>query len=58
MKLLRDDGDEHLSGHDPPDLRLHRVFARTQKSYEAQVLFDPFEEQLRLPAAFVQGGNG
>src|SRR5207245_641786 len=28
------------------------------KRFDAQVLFDPFEEQFHLPAAFVQPGNG
>jgi hypothetical protein len=29
-----------------------------KKPLDAQVLLDPFEEQLDLPGAFVQGGNG
>jgi hypothetical protein len=38
-------------------LRLDRVFARTQKSFDSQVLFDPFEEQLDLPTVFVQSSD-
>ena len=58
MELLFDDGNQHVGGHGAPDLRLHRVFARAQKTLDAQMLLDPFEEQLYLPAAFVQRGNG
>ena len=41
-----------------PDLRLHRVLARAQKTLDMQMLFDPLEEQLHLPATLVQRGNG
>ena len=58
MKLLLDDGNEHVSGHGAPDLRLHGVLARTQEFLDPQMLLDPFEEQFHLPSAFVQGGNG
>ena len=58
MKLLFDDGNEHVSGLGVPDLRLYRVLARAQKSFDAQVLLDPLEEQLDLPAILVQSGNG
>ena len=58
MELLFDDSDQYVSGHGAPDLRLHRVLARSQKALDAQVLLDPFEEQLYLPAALVQRGNG
>ena len=58
MKLLFDDGDQHVSGYGAPDLRLHRVLARAQKALDTQMLLDPFEEQLHLPATLVQRGNG
>ena len=58
MKLFLNNGDEHVGGHGAPDLRLDRVLAVAQKLLDAQVLLDPFEEQLDLPAAFVQSGNG
>ena len=58
MKLLLDDGDQHVGGHGAPDLRLHRVLAGAQKALDAQMLLDPFEEQLDLPAALVQRGDG
>lgn len=57
MKLLFDDGDQHVGGYGTPDLRLHRVLARPQKALDAQMLLDPFEEQLHLPATLVQCGD-
>ena len=58
MKFFLNNGDEHVGGHGAPDLRLDRVLAVAQKLLDAQVLLDPFEEQLDLPAAFVPSGNG
>ena len=58
MKFFLNDGNEHVGGHGAPDLRLDCVLAVAQKLLDAQVLLDPFEEQLDLPAAFVQSGNG
>ena len=57
MKLLLDDGNEHVGRHGAPDLRLDCVLAGAQKTLDAQVLLDPFEEQLHLPSVLVQGGN-
>ena len=57
MKLLLDDGDEHVGGDGAPDLCLHGVLAGAQESLDTQVLLDPFEEQLDLPATFVERGN-
>ena len=58
MKLLPGNGDQHVRGHGAPDLRLDRVLARAQEVLDAQVLLDPFEEQLHLPAALVKRANG
>lgn len=57
MKHLLDDGDERGGGDGAPDLCLHRVLAGTQKAFDAQMLLDPHEEQLQLPAALVKSGN-
>ena len=51
MQFFFDDSDEHVGGHGAPDLRLHRVLAGAKKFLDAQMLFDPFEEQLHLPTA-------
>ena len=58
MKFFFNNGDEHVGGHGAPDLRLDRVLAVAQELLDTKVLFDPFEEQFHLPAAFVQSGNG
>ena len=58
MKFFLNNGDEHVGGDGAPDLRLDRVLAVAKKLLDAQVLLDPFEEQLDLPAAFVQSSNG
>ena len=41
-----------------PYLGLHGVFGRAEEGLDMQVLFDPFEEQFHLPAAFVELCNG
>ena len=58
MKFFFNNGDEHVGGHGAPNLRLDCVLAVAQELLDAQVLLDPFEEQLDLPATFVQSGNG
>jgi len=57
MKLLLDDGDDHVGGHRAPGLRPHRVLVGAQEPLDAQVLLGPLEEQLDLPAALVQRGD-
>ena len=56
--LLFGDGAQHAGGHGAPDLRLHRVLARDQKMLDEQMLLDPFEEQIHLPTALVERGDG
>ena len=58
MKFFLNNGDKHVGGHGAPDLRLDRVLAVAKKLLDAQVLFDPFEKQFHLPAAFVQRSDG
>ena len=57
MKLLFDDSDQHIRGDGAPDLRLHGILAGTQKTLDAQMLLDPFEEQFHLPATLVECRN-
>ena len=57
MQTFLDDGNQYVGAHRNPDLRFHRVFARAQEGLDAQVLFDPLEEQFHLPALAVQIGN-
>jgi len=56
--LLADDGYQDINAHGDPYLRLDRVIGGAKKMFDAQVLFDPFEEQLDPPAAFIELGNG
>lgn len=58
MKLLFDDGNQHVGADRTPDLGLHSVFACAQKVLYAHLLLDSFEEELDLPAVFVQGCDG
>ena len=48
-----DESDERKSDHGDADLSHHCIQRGTQKGFDLEVLFDPFEEQLHLPAAFV-----
>ena len=58
MKFLPDDRNEHVGGHCAPHLRLHGVLAVAQEMLDPQVLLDPLEEQLDLPAALVERTDG
>ena len=54
MQTFFDDGDQDISRHGNAYLRLHGVFAGTQKGFDTQMLFDPFEKQFDLPALLVK----
>ena len=56
MKLL-DEGDGRAAGHGAPHLRPHVDLAVAEKMFDAQVLPDPLEEQLDLPATLVGHGD-
>src|SRR5664279_271967 len=58
MKTLFQDGDEQINGDGRPDLGAHGVGRRALKGFDAQMLFDPFEEQFDLPAATIELGDG
>ena len=54
VQLLLNDGDEHVNADGDPDLGLHRVLGGAEERLDPRVLLDPLEEQLHLPAAFVE----
>src|SRR3546814_19086516 len=54
---LAHDGDQHVDRDGDPDLRLHRIGRSAEERLDAQVLLDPFEEQLDLPALEIQGAD-
>ena len=58
MKLLFNDGNQHVGAYGRPDLSLHGVLACAEKVLDAQVLLDPLEEEFDLPAVFVEGCDG
>ena len=58
MKLLFDNGDQHVSGDGAPDLRFDCVLAVADEAFDTQMLLDPLEEQLDLPTNFVKRGDG
>ena len=43
-----------MDGDGDPDLDPHRVLGSALKGFDAQMLFNPFEEQFDLPAAAVE----
>ncbi len=54
MQTFLCDGDQQIRRYGNPDLRLHRVLAGAKEDLDAQVLLDPFEEQVHLPALAVK----
>lgn len=57
MDLL-ETGHQEVNADRDPDLGFDRVLGRAEERLDAQVLFDPFEEQLNVPAALVECGDG
>ena len=58
MQPFFQNGDEQINGDGGPDLSAHRVGRRAVKGFDAQMLFDPFEEEFDLPAAAIELGDG
>lgn len=57
MKTFLDNGCQHINGDGDPDLGLDGVFRCSVEGLDPQMLFNPFEEYLHLPTAFVQQSN-
>ena len=51
-------GDQDVNGEGDPHLNLDSVLRGAVKSLDAQVLFDPAEEQFHLPALTIELGDG
>ena len=58
MQLLFDNGYEDVNRDGNPDLSLQGIHRSAVELFDAQVLFDPFEEQLDLPTAAIQLRDG
>ena len=57
LELLVEDCDYQVGGNGNPDLRLHRVGTCAVVMLDAQVAFDPTEEQLDAPSCLVEHGD-
>jgi len=57
-KLLLDDRRQDINRDGHPDLSLHGVFGGSVECLDPEVLFDPTEEQLDLPAELVKQSDG
>ena len=53
-QALLHDGHQHIHRDRGPELSFHGIFAIPVKCFYPEVLFDPFEEQLDLPAGLVE----
>ena len=57
IQVFLGNGDQHVSADRNPYLRLDRVLGGSVKRLDPQVLLDPLEEQLDLPALAIQVRN-
>lgn len=58
FQFLPGNHHQHISAGRNPYLGLDGVGTGAKKALDAQILFNPFEEQFHLPAAFVELGDG
>jgi len=58
MEAFSDDGNKDIGGNGDPDLGFYRIDGSTVEGLDAEMLFDPFEEQFYLPSALVEFGDG
>ena len=56
-QLFVDDGHRQVNGHGDPDLRLHRVGARSVVVLDSQMPLDPAKEQFDAPAQTIYPGD-
>jgi hypothetical protein len=57
VQFLFYDGHEHINRDRDPDLSAQGVLGSAVEILDAQVLFDPLEEQFDLPTAAIELGN-
>ncbi len=58
MKSLLQDGDQKINADSDPDLGFDGVGRCAVKGFDSQMLLDPAEEELHLPALLVNIGDG
>jgi len=56
-ELLLDDRNQHIDRDSNPDLGFYSVLRGAIERFDSKILFDPFEEQLDLPATFEEQSN-
>jgi hypothetical protein len=56
VHLFFDNGHQHVNSDCNPDLGLDSILGGPIKRFDTKVLFDPFEEDLDLPATLKQLG--
>ena len=56
--LELDVSEQEEIGHGDPDLSHHGIFRGAQEVFDFEMLLDPLEEKLDLPASFVKLGDG
>lgn len=57
-EFFLDNGHQHVDADRNPDLGLDGIVAGAEKGFDAQILFDPFEEEFDVPATLIYTGNG
>jgi len=57
MKSLFQDGDQQINADGDPDLGFDGVGRCTVKGFDSQMLLDPTEEELHLPALLLNIGD-
>ena len=58
MKTLFHDSNQYVHGYGYPDLGFHRILRSAIERLDSEMLLDPLEEQLDLPATLVQMSDG
>ena len=58
MKSLFQDGDQQITADGDPDLGFDDVGRCAVKGFDSEMLLDPAEEELHLPALLVNIGDG
>ena len=54
MKTFFYDGNKNINRNSDPNLRNDGVFGDSEESLDSQVLFEPAEEELDLPAGLIE----
>ena len=57
FEFFLENRNKNINADVNPDLSFHCVLGSTKKSFDTQILLDPFEKDLYLPMAFVKLSN-